>query len=42
MTERAKTRYNLDVQSVRQINVKTDHTNDDTFLACAFVCVLTL
>jgi len=38
MTGRYKNKINVDVQSVPQINVITDHTNGN-FLLCVCVCV---
>jgi hypothetical protein len=39
MTERYKNNINVDVQSVPQINVITDHTNGNNFVVCVCVCV---
>jgi len=42
MSERYKNKVNVDVQSVPQINVTTDHTNGNNVVCvcvCVFMCV---
>jgi hypothetical protein len=41
MTDGCK-KVNIDIQSVRQINVITDRNNGNNFLVCLCVCVCVL